>query len=76
MGTYCREQKRLSRKHLNRIASIKYLFSRGTSVYTTKPSGTGLGLSITQRIIEQHHGRVEVKSEPGKGTSFTIDLPV
>ncbi len=44
--------------------------------YTTKPSGTGLGLSITQRIIEQHNGKIGVKSEAGKGTSFTIDLPV
>lgn len=44
--------------------------------YTTKPSGTGLGLSITQRIIEQHSGRIDIKSEVGKGTSFAIDLPV
>ncbi|MEW6374953.1 MAG: ATP-binding protein [Thermodesulfobacteriota bacterium] len=43
--------------------------------YTTKPAGTGLGLSITQRIIEQHNGRIDIKSEVGKGTSFTIDLP-
>jgi two-component system NtrC family sensor kinase len=43
--------------------------------YTTKAKGTGLGLSITQRIIEQHNGRIEVKSEMGKGTSFSIDLP-
>lgn len=44
--------------------------------YTTKPAGTGLGLSITQRIIEQHSGRIDIKSEVGKGTSFAIDLPV
>jgi signal transduction histidine kinase len=44
--------------------------------YTTKPSGTGLGLSITQRIIEQHNGTIDVKSNTGKGTSFTINLPV
>jgi PAS domain S-box-containing protein len=42
--------------------------------YTTKTSGTGLGLSITQRIIEQHNGRIDVKTEIGKGTSFTIEF--
>jgi PAS domain S-box-containing protein len=44
--------------------------------YTTKPAGTGLGLSITQRIIEEHHGKIDIQSEAGKGTSFIIDLPV
>ncbi len=44
--------------------------------YTTKPAGTGLGLSITQWIVEQHNGAIDVRSEPGKGACFTIDLPV
>ena len=38
--------------------------------------GTGLGLSVTQRIIERHNGRIEVKSRLGEGTTFTIHLPV
>ncbi len=46
--------------------------------YTTKPvgKGTGLGLSLAWEIIERHHGRIEVTSEPGKGTIFTITLPI
>jgi two-component system NtrC family sensor kinase len=44
--------------------------------FTTKASGTGLGLSITQRIIEQHNGKIEIRSAPGSGTSFTISFPM
>ncbi|MBU2559376.1 HAMP domain-containing protein, partial [archaeon] len=45
--------------------------------FTTKKvgKGTGLGLSISYRIIEKHGGYIDVDSEPGKGTSFTIKLP-
>jgi signal transduction histidine kinase len=44
--------------------------------FTTKKNGTGLGLAITYRIIENHKGIISVASEPGKGTTFTIRLPV
>lgn len=44
--------------------------------FSTKDEGTGLGLSIVHRIIESHNGRLDVRSFPGRGTSFTILLPV
>jgi signal transduction histidine kinase len=44
--------------------------------YSTKGSkGTGLGLSVTQKIITEHNGKIEVDSELGKGTTFTVVLP-
>jgi signal transduction histidine kinase len=43
--------------------------------YTTKGNGTGLGLSLARRIVEEHHGRIEVNSIVGKGSEFTVLLP-
>lgn len=43
--------------------------------FTTKKNGTGLGLAICQRIVEEHHGRIEVQSKRGQGSTFTITLP-
>ena len=43
--------------------------------FSTKQGGTGLGLPTTKRIIEAHGGAIDVQSEPGKGTKFTIRLP-
>ena len=49
-----------------------------TPFFTTKrpKSGSGLGLSICHKIIEEHHGRIEVESEEGKFTEFRIILPL
>jgi len=44
--------------------------------FTTKKRGTGLGLSIVRQIIDLHGGKIDVQSERGKGTSFTIELPL
>ena len=59
----------IPREHLSRI------FDPG---FTTKGVGvgTGLGLSICLKIIQDHHGRIDVKSEVSKGTAFTVTLPI
>ncbi len=46
-----------------------------TPYYTSKQHGTGLGLAIVQSVVSDHGGRIRVRSEPGLGTTFVIDLP-
>ena len=47
-----------------------------TSFFSTKGHrGTGLGLMVTRKLIEEHQGRIEVASQPGYGTTFTVRLP-
>jgi signal transduction histidine kinase len=43
--------------------------------FTTKGNGTGLGLSLARRIVEEHHGQIEVESSSSKGTTFSVTLP-
>lgn len=54
-------------------AVVKKLF---TSFFSTKGHrGTGLGLMVTRKLIEEHNGSINVKSKPGKGTTFTVRIP-
>jgi signal transduction histidine kinase len=47
-----------------------------TAYYSTKKGGTGLGLPMSKRIAQEHGGDLSVRSEPGKGSDFTLRLPL
>jgi signal transduction histidine kinase len=57
----------ISEEHMKRL--FEPLFS-------TKAKGIGLGLVVTKAIVEAHQGRIDIWSEEGKGTTFTVTLPV
>ncbi len=61
--------KGIAKEHLNKLFN---------PFFTTKPvgEGTGLGLSISYGIVKKHKGSIEVQSEPGKGATFTVCLPM
>ena len=63
----------ISEEHLSRIFERFYVVDRARS---REKGGTGLGLSIVKHIVKLHGGIIEVKSQPGKGTVFTITFPV
>lgn len=60
---------------INKVFSKFYRIDSGSQGYPRARQGIGLGLFITKSIIEQHGGRVEVKSRKGKGSAFTVFLP-
>lgn len=79
-------QHKVAPKHVKGFISVK-VTDTGTGIdpsnlrrifdpfYTTKPHGTGLGLPITYKIIQDHKGKLDIESEVGKGTTFSILLP-
>ena len=44
--------------------------------FSTKAKGTGLGLAVSYGIVRSHNGDIAISSEPGKGTRFTIEIPL
>jgi len=58
------------------LAKIFDRFYRVKTEQTRKVIGSGLGLSIVKGVIEAHFGSIEVESEPGKGTTFSVFLPI
>ncbi|HET7101727.1 MAG TPA: ATP-binding protein, partial [Terriglobia bacterium] len=44
--------------------------------FTTKSGGSGIGLAMTYRILQLHHGGIEVQSSPGSGTEFRLRIPL
>ncbi len=64
----------IPQKHLSRIFE-PFFTTKGTS-RKGESRGTGLGLAICKEIIEHHGGHIEVQSEVGRGTTFSIHLPV
>jgi len=51
-------------------------FYRATGAQTRPVAGTGLGLTLVKQIIEAHKGEITVQSEAGKGSLFTVRLPI
>jgi signal transduction histidine kinase len=56
-----------------RAEDLETIFEPG---FTTQSSSPGLGLAVTRKVIEQHSGTVQVESQPGRGTIFTLTLPL
>jgi len=62
--------------HASEKKAIFDQFHRGTEARTRGIAGTGIGLAMVDHIVRAHRGSVQVESEPGKGSTFTIVLPV
>ena len=58
------------------IENVFQRFFRSSNVRADAIQGTGLGLAIVRSIVERHHGHIDVRSNPGQGTTFTITLPL
>lgn len=57
-------------------ANIQFIFDRFTKIESKETEGFGLGLSIVNSIVNFHHGKIEVQSQPGQGSTFTVSFPL
>jgi signal transduction histidine kinase len=62
----------ISKEDLNKIFDEFY---RSKNARDMERLGTGLGLSLVKQIVEQCGGKISVESEPGKGSTFTVEMP-
>ena len=59
-----------------KMSKIFNRFYQVDGSHTREQEGTGIGLSLTKELVELHKGKIEVESEPGKGSTFTISFPL
>ncbi len=50
-------------------------FRRGSNVAAAKSHGFGIGLAVVKELVERYHGRIELQSEVGQGTTFLVEFP-
>jgi signal transduction histidine kinase len=60
----------------DKIETLFSEFRQTDATIASEYGGTGLGLSITKKFVEMHGGRIWVESEPGKGSTFTLEIPL
>ena len=66
----------IAREHLPRLTERFYRVDKARSRTGAAPSGTGLGLAIIKHVVNRHRGQLAIESEEGRGSIFSVWLPV